>query len=66
MFLQQDEATVVYLAGSLELDDRLKVTSDTSIIGVGSDAVITGGGLRIEDASNVIVQNLVINKVVGM
>ncbi|KAL1675868.1 polysaccharide lyase family 1 protein [Schizophyllum commune] len=63
--ISQDEPTVVYLAGPLELDDRLEVTSDTSIIGVGSDAVITGGGLRIEDASNVIVQNLVINKVVG-
>ncbi|TRM64428.1 polysaccharide lyase family 1 protein [Schizophyllum amplum] len=61
----QNEPTVVYLSGPLELDDRLSVSSDTSIIGVGSKAIITGGGLRIDDASNVVVQNLVINKVVG-
>ncbi len=39
--------------------------SDTTIIGVGTDGVINGGGLKISEKSNIIVQNLVINKVKG-
>lgn len=38
---------------------------NTSIIGVGTSGVINGGGLKIVGKSNVIVRNLVINKVVG-
>jgi pectate lyase len=34
------------------------VASDKTIIGVGSGSGITGGGLDIDEASNVIIQNL--------
>ncbi|CAM5346531.1 hypothetical protein SALBM135S_00529 [Streptomyces alboniger] len=34
------------------------VPSDTTIVGVGGDAGITGGSLQIKDADNVIVRNL--------
>lgn len=41
------------------------IGNNTSIIGVGTSGVINGGGLKIIGKSNVIVRNLVINKVVG-
>ncbi|KAG6817350.1 hypothetical protein H0H87_009949 [Tephrocybe sp. NHM501043] len=39
--------------------------NNTSIIGVGTSGVINGGGLKVNGKSNVIIRNLVINKVVG-
>ncbi|KAK7044103.1 hypothetical protein VNI00_007819 [Paramarasmius palmivorus] len=39
--------------------------NNTSIIGVGTSGIINGGGLEINRKSNVIIRNLVINKVIG-
>ena len=45
--------------------NNLRSASDTTIVGVGTEGVINGGGLKIDDKSNIIVQNIIINKVVG-
>jgi pectate lyase len=38
--------------------------SDTTIIGVGTQAILTGVGLKISGQKNIIIRNLVINKVI--
>jgi hypothetical protein len=38
--------------------------SDTTIIGVGTQAILTGVGLKISGQRNIIIRNLVINKVI--
>ncbi|KAG6915867.1 hypothetical protein DXG01_009574 [Tephrocybe rancida] len=60
-----DTAKTVYLKGPISLSSQATVGNNTSIIGVGTTGVINGGGLKIIGKSNVIVRNLVINKVVG-
>lgn len=62
-----DEPTVVYVSGKLTGGDGepVRVTSDTSIIGLNSESGIEGVGLYIKEVSNVIVQNLAISKVVA-
>ncbi|KAH8834973.1 polysaccharide lyase family 1 protein [Flagelloscypha sp. PMI_526] len=63
--LQGDAKKTVYLKGAISLSSQASVGSNTSIIGVGNNATINGGGLKISKVSNVIVQNLIIDKVVG-
>lgn len=55
------------MAGSINLtaSARPLVGNNTSLLGVGSTAVLNGGGLRLDHASNVIIRNLGINHVVG-
>ncbi|WP_306320767.1 MULTISPECIES: polysaccharide lyase family 1 protein [unclassified Streptomyces] len=57
-----DEAKVVKVEGSLALDGQVDIGSNTTVLGVGSASGITGGGLRIKEATNVVVQNLNISK----
>ncbi|WP_242677292.1 pectate lyase family protein [Streptomonospora litoralis] len=56
--LQSSGPTVVRLDGSVDLDGMNDIVSDKTLIGVGSDAEITGGGLDIDEAHNVIVRNI--------
>ncbi|KAF8071988.1 pectin lyase fold/virulence factor [Lyophyllum atratum] len=63
--IKTDTAKTVFLKGPITLSSQATVGNNTSIIGVGTSGVITGGGLKIVGKSNVIVRNLVINKVVG-
>jgi pectate lyase len=51
-------AAVIRVSGTIDLSSMTKVTSNKTIIGVGSGATITGSGLNIANASNVIVRNL--------
>ncbi|WP_049567003.1 pectate lyase family protein [Streptomyces sp. SBT349] len=48
----------IQVQGTIELDDMARVSSDKTIIGVGSSGRIDGSGLNIADADNVIIQNL--------
>lgn len=63
--IKSDTPKTVFLKGPITLSSQATVGNNTSIIGVGTSGVINGGGLRISGKSNVIVRNLVINKVVG-
>jgi pectate lyase len=49
---------VIRLSGTIDLSDMTKVTSNKTIIGVGSTATITGSGLNVANASNVIIRNV--------
>src|SRR5690606_11394687 len=56
--MQADGPAVIQISGMIALDGMEDVASDKTLIGVGSDSGITGGGLDIDEASNVIIQNL--------
>ena len=53
--------TVVLVEGTLTIDPfgtNLKVSSDTSILGVGRGAEIVGGGFHLDEVANVVIRNL--------
>ncbi|WBB99058.1 MULTISPECIES: pectate lyase [unclassified Solwaraspora] len=52
------QARVVEVTGALALPDMTPVGSNKTIVGVGGDATITGGGLTLSESTNVIIQNL--------
>ncbi|KAF5599098.1 pectate lyase 1 [Fusarium pseudocircinatum] len=52
------EPKIVKLKGKVTLPSRLKVGSNTSLIGVGLTAHITGAGVDVFHGDNVILQNL--------
>lgn len=54
---------IVKLKGKVTLSARLKVGSNTSLIGVGLSAHITGKGVDVFNGDNVILQNLKITKI---
>ncbi|KAJ8502945.1 hypothetical protein ONZ45_g11304 [Pleurotus djamor] len=58
-----DEKKVVIISGAISGDAVVRVGSNTSIL--GNNAVLTGIGLRVIDASNVIIRNLQISKVLA-
>ena len=49
------------MTGSINLPGPVRVKSNKTIVGVGSDAAIRGGGFRIAKVSNIIIRNLSIN-----
>jgi pectate lyase len=56
--LQAPGARTVRVAGTISLTGMHRVTSDKTIQGIGADAGLRGGGLTMNGASNVIIQNL--------
>ena len=60
-----DSAAVVYISGTISGSASVYVTSDKTILGLNSDSGLSGVGLYIKEASNVIVQNLAISKVIA-
>ncbi|MFD1146542.1 pectate lyase family protein [Saccharothrix hoggarensis] len=56
--VQSSSASVVRVSGTITLSSLTKVASNKTIIGVGSGATITGHGLNVSNASNVIIRNL--------
>ncbi|KAF8602567.1 pectin lyase-like protein [Ceratobasidium sp. AG-I] len=55
---------VILVSGTITGNEVIKVPSSTTVIGK-SGATLTGVGLRVLDASNVIIRNLKINKVLA-
>jgi pectate lyase len=53
-----NEPKIIYVKGELNLTARAKIGSNKSVIGVGSTAHITGRGLDVVDATNVIIRNM--------
>jgi pectate lyase len=56
--------TIIYAKGTFNFTSRPRVGSNKSLIGVGSGAWITGAGLTILNATNVIVRNFGIRGIV--
>jgi pectate lyase len=56
---------IIRVNGTFTCAEDVVVTSDKSILGVGSDSGLTGCGLSITDASNVVVRNMNISKVLA-
>ncbi|GAA3799185.1 polysaccharide lyase family 1 protein [Streptomyces phyllanthi] len=58
-------AKVVRVNGLISLSGQVDLGSNTTVLGVGSSSGFTGGGLRIKEATNVVVRNLTISKPVA-
>lgn len=56
--MQASGARTIQVQGSVSLSGMNDVASNKTIIGLGSNAVISGGGLDIDGASNVIIRNI--------
>jgi pectate lyase len=56
--LQAGGARVIRVSGTITLSGMNKVAANKTIIGVGSGATITGGGLNVAGVSNVIIRNI--------
>ncbi|KZM20694.1 Pectate lyase [Ascochyta rabiei] len=59
------EPKIIYVKGNFNLTARLRPGSNKSIIGVGKGAEITGAGISIVNATNVILRNFAIRKIVN-
>jgi pectate lyase len=49
---------IIQVSGTVSLSGMNDVASNKTIVGLGSNATIEGGGLDVDEASNVIIQNL--------
>ncbi|GAA1459475.1 RICIN domain-containing protein [Nocardiopsis exhalans] len=49
---------VIQVQGTVSISGMHRVSSDKTLIGLGTDATITGGGLNISDAHNIVVRNI--------
>ncbi|NGO07202.1 pectate lyase [Streptomyces sp. HC44] len=58
-------AKVVRVNGLISLSGQVDIGSNTTVLGAGSSSGFTGGGLRIKEATNVVVRNLNISKPVA-
>jgi pectate lyase len=56
--MQSSSAAVIRINGMISISGMQDVRSNKTLIGVGSGSGITGGGLDIDEATNVIIQNL--------
>jgi pectate lyase len=56
--MKSTSPAVIRVSGSIAISGMQKVASNKTIIGVGSSAAITGGGLNVANASNVIIRNV--------
>jgi pectate lyase len=56
--MQASGARTIQVSGTLSISGMNDVASNKTIIGLGSGATITGGGLDVDGVSNVIIRNL--------
>ncbi|HEX8631666.1 MAG TPA: right-handed parallel beta-helix repeat-containing protein [Catenuloplanes sp.] len=56
--MQASGARVIRVSGTINISGMQKVASNKTLIGVGANAAITGGGLNVANASNVIIRNI--------
>ncbi|GAA2440387.1 right-handed parallel beta-helix repeat-containing protein [Streptomyces glaucus] len=57
-YCDRDEPYVIQVLGTLRISSKQGVRSNKTIIGLGGDAEITGGGLDMYRRQNVIIRNL--------
>ena len=58
-----DTAAIVYIKGKISGGEKIRVGSNKSILGLDSSSGLTGFGLFIRDAKNIIIRNIAISKV---
>ncbi|MET9710676.1 pectate lyase family protein [Nocardiopsis alba] len=56
--LRAEEPLIVEVEGGIDLDGRIRVGSDKTLLGVGEGAELTGGALVVEEAANVVIANV--------
>ncbi|GAA4722875.1 pectate lyase family protein [Phytohabitans rumicis] len=56
--MQASGSRVIRVSGTIAISGMQKVAANKTIIGVGSGAAITGGGLNVASVSNVIIRNI--------
>ncbi len=56
--MQASGSRVIRVSGTIAISGMQKVAANKTIIGVGSTAAITGGGLNVASVSNVIIRNI--------
>jgi pectate lyase len=56
--MQASGPRIIQVSGTISISGMNDVGSDKTIIGLGSNATITGGGLDVDGVSNVIIRNL--------
>lgn len=56
--MQSSSPAVVRVSGMITISGMQKVSSNKTVIGIGSGSGISGGGLNMSGVSNVIIQNL--------
>jgi pectate lyase len=56
--MQASGARVIRFSGTIPISGMQKVAANKTIIGVGSGATITGGGLNVANVSNVVIRNI--------
>lgn len=57
-YIKRPGPQVIQISGTITLARMEWVTSDKTVVGVGDSAVITGGGLTVKNAANVIIRNI--------
>ncbi|KAF3919027.1 hypothetical protein ABW21_db0200894 [Orbilia brochopaga] len=58
-------AKVVYVSGIITLTSKVKIGSNTSVLGLGSNSGVTGKGLSLSSVDNVVIRNMKIFEVKG-
>jgi pectate lyase len=59
---QSTPPLIIRVVGTVHLASPLRVKSNKTIVGVGSDATIVGGGIFLTKVSNIIIRNLTIHE----
>jgi pectate lyase len=57
-YIDNSEPLIIQVAGTIELTSMVGINSNKSIIGIGNQGVINGGGFNISNKSNIIIRNL--------
>lgn len=56
--MQSDGPLTIQVQGTVSISGMNDIASDKTVIGLGSDAAITGGGIDVDEAHNVIIRNI--------
>jgi pectate lyase len=58
--MDSNDRLVIFVSGTIQLSGMNHIRSNKSVIGLGNDARIVGGGLYMYRASNIVIRNLTI------
>ena len=61
--VKDDVAATVYIKGKISGSTKIRVGSNKSILGLDASSGLTGFGLFVRDAKNIIIRNIAISKV---